>query len=122
MWYSNPFPTRIPSDTVVTRTPARAQLKPFCARRKVTLFLANTVSRAHVTGTCTPTLPRQPTHLAPSPNLRPQWFFLRYILFAAITVGVLAVPPVALWVEQWAWEWPQIYFIVAINFALAVYL
>ncbi len=50
------------------------------------------------------------------------WFFLRYILFAAITVGVLAVPPVALWVETWEWSWAQIYFIVAINFALAVYL
>ncbi|GLC55207.1 hypothetical protein PLESTB_000959700 [Pleodorina starrii] len=50
------------------------------------------------------------------------WFFMRYILFAAITVGVLAVPPVALWVEGWDWSWPQIYFIVAINFALAVYL
>ncbi|GIL85611.1 hypothetical protein Vretifemale_14151 [Volvox reticuliferus] len=50
------------------------------------------------------------------------WFFMRYILFAAITVGVLAVPPVALWVEDWDWSWPQIYFIVAINFALAVYL
>ncbi|PNH03644.1 putative xyloglucan glycosyltransferase 6 [Tetrabaena socialis] len=50
------------------------------------------------------------------------WFFLRYMLFAAITVGVLAVPPVALWVEVWAWDWPHIYFIVAINFALAVFL
>ncbi|KXZ45791.1 hypothetical protein GPECTOR_50g585 [Gonium pectorale] len=50
------------------------------------------------------------------------WFFMRYILFAAITIGVLAVPPVALWVETWSWDWPQIYFIVSINFALAVYL
>ncbi|EFJ52943.1 hypothetical protein VOLCADRAFT_115867 [Volvox carteri f. nagariensis] len=36
------------------------------------------------------------------------WFFIRYILFAAIT--------------SWDWSWPQIYFIVSINFALAVYL
>ncbi|KAG1678377.1 hypothetical protein FOA52_015143 [Chlamydomonas sp. UWO 241] len=50
------------------------------------------------------------------------WFFSRYILFAAITFGVLSVPPVILWVDPWVWHWPQIYFMVSINFALCVYL
>ncbi|GAX75300.1 hypothetical protein CEUSTIGMA_g2745.t1 [Chlamydomonas eustigma] len=50
------------------------------------------------------------------------WFFMRYVVFALITLGVLSVPPVVLWVDPWDWRWPQIYFLVAINFALAVYL
>lgn len=41
---------------------------------------------------------------------------------AAITVGVLAVPPVVMWVDKFEWKWPEIYFVVSINFALAVYL
>jgi hypothetical protein len=47
---------------------------------------------------------------------------MRYVVFALITLGVLSVPPVVLWVDPWVWEWPQIYFLVAINFAMAVYL
>eukprot|EP00955_Chlamydomonas_euryale_P081164 363538-Chlamydomonas_euryale.AAC.5 len=35
-------------------------------------------------------------------------FFLRYVLFAAITLGVLSVPPVVLWLDLWYWEWPQV--------------
>jgi beta-mannan synthase len=50
------------------------------------------------------------------------WFFARYILFAAITLAVLVVPPVALWLDPWVWHWPHIFFVVAVNCALAVYL
>ncbi|MEW5308121.1 MAG: hypothetical protein WDW38_000102 [Sanguina aurantia] len=50
------------------------------------------------------------------------WFFCRYVLFAVITICVLAVPPVAIWVDKWEWEWPEIFFIISINFAMAVYL
>ena len=28
-------------------------------------------------------------------------FFLRYVLFAAITLGVVSVPPIILWVDEW---------------------
>ncbi len=49
-------------------------------------------------------------------------FFARYVMFAAITIGVLSVPPVVLWVDPWSWEAPEIFFMVAINFALAVFM
>lgn len=45
-----------------------------------------------------------------------------YILFAAVTLGVLAVPPVAMWLDPWKWEWPQIFFCITVNFAFLVYL
>ncbi|KAL6759438.1 nucleotide-diphospho-sugar transferase [Haematococcus lacustris] len=50
------------------------------------------------------------------------WFFARYVLFALITLAVLSVPPVALWLDPWEWQWPQIFLCVTVNFALAVYL
>lgn len=50
------------------------------------------------------------------------WFFFRYILFGTVTVAVLLVPPVAMWLDKWEWKGPQIFFLVAVNFALAVYL
>lgn len=46
----------------------------------------------------------------------------RYILFGIITFAVLVVPPVALWLDPWIWNWATIYFVVAVNFALAVYM
>ena len=50
------------------------------------------------------------------------WFFFRYILFAVISLVVLAIPPIILWVEHWHWGWETYYFIVSVNLALAVYL
>ena len=50
------------------------------------------------------------------------WFFLRYLVFAAITLGVLSVPPIILWISPWEWIWPEIYFLVSVNFATLVYL
>lgn len=54
--------------------------------------------------------------LPPCPTQR------RYILFATITMAVLVVPPITLWVDPWVWDWARIYFVVSVNFALAVYL
>lgn len=48
------------------------------------------------------------------------WFFARYVLFAAITLAVLAVPPMAMFVDKWEWVWPEYFFMASINFALAV--
>jgi beta-mannan synthase len=48
------------------------------------------------------------------------WFFARYVLFAAITLAVLLVPPMAMFVDRWEWLWPEYYFLVSVNFALAV--
>eukprot|EP00198_Chlamydomonas_reinhardtii_P007183 XP_001696519.1 predicted protein [Chlamydomonas reinhardtii] len=42
------------------------------------------------------------------------WFFMRYVLFAAITVGVLAVPPVALYVTPFSIFY--LFFSVAIGY------
>jgi hypothetical protein len=42
------------------------------------------------------------------------------VLFAAITVAVLVVPPMAMFVDRWEWVWPEYFFLVSVNFALAV--
>ena len=49
-------------------------------------------------------------------------FFLRYLVFSAITIGVLSVPPVILWISPWEWLWPQIFFLISVNLATLVYL
>ena len=46
----------------------------------------------------------------------------RYLLFALVTLSVLSVPPVVMWLDPWHWAWPEIYFIVSVNFAFIVYL
>jgi beta-mannan synthase len=50
------------------------------------------------------------------------WFFTRYVLFAIVTFAILLVPPAVLFFETWTWAWEQIFFMIAVNFAMAVYL
>jgi beta-mannan synthase len=48
-------------------------------------------------------------------------FFIRYILFAFITLVVLVVPPVELWVDPWVWSWQNWYFMASVNGAVILY-
>ena len=49
-------------------------------------------------------------------------FFLRYIIFALITVAILAIPPIQTFVFPWTWSWANYYFIVAVNVTAVLYL